>query len=195
MTTWKKGREIVSDAMREVALPMDLFLDDIGRRRPQRVPGTAVFMASDPNGAPPVLLHHLKHNKVLHEKVVLVSVETEEIPQVSEDERVELKELGHGFWQVIAHYGFMESPNVPELLRSLESRGARDAMGLGGLIVKPMETTFYLGRETLLPGGPGRLARWRKALFIVMARNALPATQFFSLPPNRVVEMGAQIQL
>jgi KUP system potassium uptake protein len=195
MTTWKKGREIVSDAMREVALPMDLFLDDIGRRRPQRVPGTAVFMASDPNGAPPVLLHHLKHNKVLHEKVVLVSVETEEIPQVTEDDRVELKELGHGFWQVIAHYGFMESPNVPELLRSLESRGARDAMGLGGLIVKPMETTFYLGRETLLPGGPGRLARWRKALFIVMARNALPATQFFSLPPNRVVEMGAQIQL
>ena len=195
MTTWKKGREILNGAMRESALPMDLFLDDIGRRRPQRVPGTAVFMTSDQNGAPPVLLHHLKHNKVLHEKVVLVSVVTEEIPQVHEEHRVQLKDLGHGFWQVVAHYGFMETPNVPEMLRSLESRGARDAMGLGGLIVKPMETTFYLGRETLLPGGPGPLARWRKTLFILMARNALPATQFFSLPPNRVVEMGAQIQL
>ena len=195
MTTWKKGREILNTSMRESSLPMDLFLDDIGRRRPTRVPGCAVFMTSDTTGAPPVLLHHLKHNKVLHEKVVLVSVVTEEIPQVSDEQRVQLKELGHGFWQVIAHYGFMESPNVPEMLRTLEARGARDAMGLGGLIVKPMETTFYLGRETLLPGGPGPLARWRKALFILMARNALPATQFFSLPPNRVVEMGAQIQL
>jgi KUP system potassium uptake protein len=195
MTTWKKGREILNGSMRESSLPMDLFLDDIGRRRPTRVPGTAVFMTSDQSGAPPVLLHHLKHNKVLHEKVVLVSVVTEEIPQVNEEQRVQLKDLGHGFWQVIAHYGFMESPNVPEMLRSLEARGARDAMGLGGLIVKPMETTFYLGRETLLPGGPAPLARWRKAIFILMARNALPATQFFSLPPNRVVEMGAQIQL
>ena len=195
MTTWKKGREVLNASMRESSLPMGLFLDDISRRRPQRVPGCAVFMTSDTTGAPPVLLHHLKHNKVLHEKVVLVSVVTEEIPQVADRDRVVLKDLGHGFWQVIAHYGFMESPDVPEMLRSLEARGARDAMGLGGLIVKPMETTFYLGRETLLPGGPGPLARWRKALFILMARNALPATQFFSLPPNRVVEMGAQIQL
>jgi KUP system potassium uptake protein len=195
MTTWKKGREVLNTSMRENSLPMDLFLDDIGRRRPLRVPGCAVFMTSDTMGAPPVLLHHLKHNKVLHEKVVLVSVVTEEIPQVHDDQRVQLKDLGHGFWQVVAHYGFMESPNVPEMLRSLEARGARDAMGLGGLIVKPMETTFYLGRETLLPGGPAPLARWRKTLFILMARNALPATQFFSLPPNRVVEMGAQIQL
>ena len=195
MTTWKKGREVLSTSMRENSLPMDLFLDDIARRRPQRVPGCAVFMTSDTMGAPPVLLHHLKHNKVLHEKVVLVSVVTEEIPQVAEADRVQLKELGHGFWQVVAHYGFMESPNVPEMLRSLEARGARDAMGLGGLIVKPMETTFYLGRETLLPGGPAPLARWRKTLFILMARNAQPATQFFNLPPNRVVEMGAQIQL
>jgi KUP system potassium uptake protein len=195
MSTWKKGRDLLRVAMRESSLPLDLFLEDIGRRRPQRVPGTAVFMASDLSGAPPVLLHHLKHNKVLHEKVVLVSVVTEEIPQVADVDRVQHKDLGHGFWQVVARYGFMETPNIPEMLRSLEQRGAKDAMGLGGLIVKPMETTFYLGRETLLPNGTAAMARWRKIIFILMSRNALPATQFFGLPPNRVVEMGAQIQL
>jgi KUP system potassium uptake protein len=195
MTTWKRGRDVLGAFSRENSLPMDLFLDDIRRRKPLRVPGTAVFMSSDPSGAPPVLLHHLKHNKVLHERVILVSVMNEEIPQVPERERVDFRDLGEGFYQVEARYGFMETPNVPELLRSLEHRGDADAMGLGGIVVKPLDTTFYLGRETLLPGGPSRLARWRKRLFIVMARNAVPASRFFALPANRVVEMGAQIQL
>jgi KUP system potassium uptake protein len=195
MTTWKRGRDVLARFSRENSLPMDLFLADIKQHRPARVPGTAVFMSSDPLGAPPVLLHHLKHNKMLHERVVLVSLTSEEIPQVADRERVSYRDLGEGFFQVVARYGFMETANVPELLRSLESRGAVDAMGLGGLVVKPLDTTFYLGRETLLPNGPSRMARWRKRLFIVMARNAVSASAFFSLPPNRVVEMGAQIQL
>ncbi|HEU4763467.1 MAG TPA: potassium transporter Kup [Gemmatimonadales bacterium] len=195
MTTWKRGRDVLAGYARENSLPIKLFLDDIRGRRPARVPGTAVFMCSDPGGAPPVLLHHLKHNKMLHQRVILVSVMTEEIPQVAERERVEFKDLGEGFFQVIARYGFMETPNVPDLLRSLEARAAVDAMGLGGIVVKPLETTFYLGRETLLPDGPSRMARWRKRLFIVMSRNAVSASSFFALPPNRVVEMGAQIQL
>ena len=195
MTTWKRGRDVLGAFSRENSLPMELFLDDIRRRRPMRVPGTAVFMSSDPSGAPPVLLHHLKHNKVLHERVILVSIMNQEVPQMSDSERVEYRELGEGFFQVTARYGFMETPNVPELLRSLERRGDSDAMGLGGIVVKPLDTTFYLGRETLLPGGPSHLARWRKRLFIVMARNAVPASRFFALPANRVVEMGAQIQL
>jgi KUP system potassium uptake protein len=135
----------------------------------------------------------MKHNKVLHEKVIIMSIQSEDIPQVHENDRVDFKELAHKFYQVTAAYGFMESPDVPAALQALAMKG--DAMDLGGLTVKVMDTTFYLGRETLLPTGPSPMARWRKRLFIVMARNAQSATAFFNLPPNRVVEMGAQIQL
>jgi KUP system potassium uptake protein len=201
MSTWKKGRVRLADLVRETTLPMDLFLNDIRRRQPYRVRGAAVFMTSDAGGAPPVLLHHLKHNQVLHEKVMLMSIFTEEIPQVDEPDRVQCRELGEGFYQVIAHYGFMETPDVPAVLEAL-GRASGDGTPVK---VTPANTTFYLGRETLIatdgrrrdPGAspvPGRMARWRKRLFIVMARNAQSATAFFSLPPNRVVELGAQIQ-
>ncbi len=186
MTTWKRGRHIVSEILRENALPVDLFLQDIARKRPPRVPGTAVFMTSDPDGVPVVLLHHLKHNKVLHETVILMSVEGVEFPYVPESDRYESEELGEGFHRVVAHYGFMETPDVPGLLRQLETTT--------GLRTRPQETSFYLGRETLLPTGHSRLSSWRKKLFIVMARNAQPATVYFRLPANRVLELGAQIQ-
>ncbi|MGH7733129.1 MAG: KUP/HAK/KT family potassium transporter, partial [Gemmatimonadales bacterium] len=195
MTTWKKGRDFLAAFSRENSLPMALFLDDVRQRKPTRVPGTAVFMCSDPSGAPPVLLHHLKHNKMLHDRVILVSLINEEIPQVPDLERVTYSELGEGIAQVVARYGFMETPNVPELLHALKLRmGAHPAL-LAPAAVKPLDTTFYLGRETLLADGPSRMAHWRKRLFIVMARNAVSASTFFALPPNRVVEMGAQIQL
>jgi KUP system potassium uptake protein len=162
-----------------------------------------VFMTSGVDGAPPVLLHHLKHNKVLHEKVMLMSVHTEEIPQVAERERVRCDELGEGFYQVMVRYGFMETPDVPEVLRAL----ARAAENGKPVAVKLANTTFYLGRETLIamsssrrakadgahPEGR-RMGRWRKKLFILMTRNAQSATAYFGLPPNRVVELGAQIQ-
>jgi KUP system potassium uptake protein len=160
-------------------------------------------MTSDSDGAPPVLLHHLKHNKVLHEKVMLMSVHTEEIPQVGQRERVRCSELGEGFYQVRVHYGFMETPDVPDVLRAL-SRAEENGKPV---TVKLANTTFYLGRETLivLPGskratrdGPHpegrRMGRWRKKLFVLMTRNAQSATAYFGLPPNRVVELGAQIQ-
>jgi KUP system potassium uptake protein len=142
-------------------------------------------MTSDPGGTPGVLLHHLKHNKVLHDKVIIMSIAGEEIPQVKPGDRAEVNDLGGGFYQVVAKYGFMESPDIPGLLSTLAPHG---------LVAKPMETSFFLGRETLLPTGKSKLAGWRKKLFIVMARNAQSATAFFSLPPNRVVELGAQIQ-
>jgi KUP system potassium uptake protein len=175
----------------KASLPLDLLIADIEKRRPVRVPGTAVFMTSGQGTAPPVLLHHLKHNKVLHERVVLASIVTEEVPRVSRKERLVVRGLGAGFYQVVGRYGFMQSPDVPALLRSLPE----------GAIPGPAfekakdETTYYLGRETLLPTGPAKLARWRKRLFIVMSRNAQQASAFFGLPPNRVVEMGAQLQL
>jgi KUP system potassium uptake protein len=204
MSTWKKGRVRLSRIVRENTLPMELFLDDIRRRQPYRVPGTAVFMTSDSGGAPPVLLHHLKHNKVLHEKVMLMSVHTEEIPQVRDRERVKCSELGEGFYQVVAHYGFMETPDVPQVLHML---GQANENGKA-VPVKLANTTFYLGRETLIAtsnskparGTDGavtegrRMGRWRKKLFILMTRNAQSATAYFGLPPNRVVELGAQIQ-
>ncbi len=186
MTTWKRGRQIVATILSDSSLPMDLFLSDIARRQPPRVPGTAVFMTSNPTGVPVVLLHHLKHNKVLHQTVVIMSIEGEEFPQVSADERVTVEVLGDGFFKVVGRYGFMETPDVPALLASIERQGLR---------ARPGETSFYLGRETLLPGGPAKLAGWRKLLFIVMARNAQSATAFFNLPPNRVLELGAQIQV
>jgi KUP system potassium uptake protein len=186
MTTWKAGRRIVSATLRENSLPIDLFLADIRRNRPYRVPGTAVFLTSDRTGIPVVLLHHLKHNKVLHERVILLSIEGEDVPQVPPEERVELNDFGEGLFQVIGHFGFMETPDVPRLLELLETRGLR---------ARPRETSFYLGRETLLPTGTSRLPRWRKKLFILMARNAQSATGFFNLPPNRVLELGAQIQV
>jgi KUP system potassium uptake protein len=200
MSTWKKGRVRLGALVRENTLPMDLFLDDIRRRSPHRVRGTAVFLTSDTSGAPPVLLHHLKHNQVLHEKVMLMSILTAEFPQVDPAERVECKELGEGFYQVTAHYGFMETPDVPAVLQALGRAGANGRP----VPVTLGSTTFYLGRETLIAlegrrrgpalPGVGKMARWRKRLFIVMGRNAQSATAFFGLPPNRVVELGAQIQ-
>jgi KUP system potassium uptake protein len=191
LTTWKRGRDALGDALRGASLPLDLFLPDLAKRKPLRIPGTAVFMTSNVGVVPAVLLHHLKHNKVLHERVVLVSILTEEVPNVPEAERVVSDSLGEGFYRVVAHYGFMETPDVPKLLASLPERPPPNV----AIPMNPMDTTFYLGRETLLPSGPAALWRWRKRLFIIMARNAATAGGFFGLPPNRVVEMGAQIQL
>ena len=198
MVTWKRGRLILTTTMRENSLPLGLFIQDLARRAPVRVPGTAVFMTSDVTIAPAVLLHHLKHNKVLHERVILMSVVTREIPQVPEQERIELKALGQEFYTLVAAYGFVESPDVPAVLARL---------GPLGLEVRVMETTFYLGRETLIPtkASPAKraalaakglwMAMWRKRLFMLMNNNARPATAFFRLPANRVVELGAQVQI
>jgi KUP system potassium uptake protein len=190
LSTWKRGREVLAAQVAAGGLPLEIFLADIERKNPTRVPGTAVFMTGNTGSVPPVLLHHLKHNKVLHERVVLVSIVTEEIPNVAAADRVAVRELGSGFHQVIARYGFMETPDVPAMLESIPRRPIPGPK----LRIVPMETTYYLGRETLLPTGPAPMATWRKQLFIVMARNARTASAFFGLPPNRVVEMGAQIQ-
>jgi KUP system potassium uptake protein len=190
MSTWKRGRSELAQQLKNAGIPLDLFIAEMERTKPSRIPGTAVFMTSHSGTAPPVMLHHLKHNKVLHERVLLVSILTEEIPVIRAPERFTAKPLGAGFYQVIAHYGFMETPNVPRLLSRLPS-----AVVPGPKIDRmSMDTTYYLGRETLLPNGGARLASWRKRLFIILARNAQTASSFFGLPPNRVVELGAQIQ-
>jgi KUP system potassium uptake protein len=185
MTTWKRGREILADIMHRSSMPLDLLLTDLGRKRVHRVPGTAVFLTSDAEGAPVVLLHHLKHNKVLHTQVVLLSVVSTDVPEVEDAERVKVTALEHGFFRVTASYGFMETPNVPRVLAMSEKFG---------LHARPSETSYFLGRERLIPIGRSRMARWRKKLFSILSRNALSATEFFGIPPNRVVELGAQIE-
>ncbi len=186
MTTWKRGRAELSRVLAKGRLPIGLFLADLERNPVQRVPGTAVFMTSNPDGIPMVLLHHVKHNKVLHERVVLLSVATARRPEVPQDERVEVAELGRGFYRVLARYGFMQAPNVPEILQACRPRG---------LAVAPDEATFFLGRETLLPTGESGLPGWRKALFSFLSRNAPSATAFYGIPPNRVIELGAQFEI
>ncbi len=186
MTTWKEGRRSLGRHVIANTLPMELFMDDVRSTQPHRVKGTAVFMTSNPEGAPPVLLHHFKHNKVLHEKVVMLSVQTRHVPEVPASERLEVRELGLGFWQITASYGFMQTPDVLEVLRLANARG---------LGVEVEGASFYLGRETLLTTGRAGMARWRKVLFAFLSRNARPANMFFNIPPNRVVELGTQIEL
>lgn len=186
MTTWSRGRTVLNERLLESALPLETFLGSLASTRVVRVPGTAVFMTGAAAGTPPALLHNYKHNKVVHERVVLLTVETTDVPHVAAEERMVVTELDHGFCRVVARFGFMESPVVPELLPSLAQRG---------LSLKELETSWFLGRETLLPTKRAGFSQWRKALFGWMSKNARPATAYFRLPPNRVVELGSQIEL
>jgi KUP system potassium uptake protein len=186
MTTWWRGRLELSRTIATGTIPDDLFLADIAATALPRVSGTAVFMASGTDGIPNVLLHHVKHNKVLHRQVVLLSVATENVPFVVGNSSFSVRELGQGFYRVVARVGFMQQPNVPKVLARCERQG---------LTVDSADTTYYLGRQTLLTSGKSRVARWRKVLFAFLARNSRPPTVFFQLPPNRVVELGLQIEL
>ena len=186
MTTWRRGRQVVADRIGAGLLPIGLFLETLDESALQRVNGTAVFMYGNPDATPPALLHNLKHNQVLHRRVVLLIVETAEVPHVSEEERATVEDLGHGFYRAFLRYGFMEEPDVPAGLERLAS---------AGLVFRKLETTYFLGRETLIRSRRREMSSWREALFVVMARNARTASSFFNLPPNRVVELGAQIEL
>ncbi|MBI2835074.1 MAG: potassium transporter Kup [Acidobacteria bacterium] len=186
MTTWNRGRAILAERLRESILPMDDFLETIAANPPTRVKGTAVFMTTDPSGTPQALLHNLKHNRVLHEQVVLFTIATEEIPHVPDNLALQVQRRESGFFRVIARCGFMEEPNVPRLIKRLQTMG---------LELDEANTTFFLGRETLLVTSRPGMAEWREQLFVLMARNALRATAFFRLPPDRVVELGVQVEL
>jgi KUP system potassium uptake protein len=186
MTTWKKGRAVLAARIASETLPVEVFIADLDVSKPHRVKGTAVFLTSTRRGMPNVLLHHFKHNKVLHEQVVLLSVVTDAVPEVAKADRLRHKNFGHGFWGLTAHYGFMETPDVPELLGYCTPIGLR---------IDPADTSYYLGRETLLPIRDGSMAYWRKRVFRILSRNSRSATDFFSIPSNRVVEIGTQIEL
>ena len=186
MTTWRKGRDELARKLIGERFPLDSFLASLSKRSLARVPGTAVFMTLSPEGTPPTLLHHVKHNHLLHEKVVLLSILSADSPTIPTDERINLDDLGQGFYRVVARYGYMQNPDVPQIMKEVANYG---------LVTEPMSTTFYLGRETLLTGGRSKMMRWRKAIFAFMSRNAGNPTAYFGIPANRVVELGTQIEL
>lgn len=187
MVTWRDGRKALHGRFLAVSIPLPEFLAEVAVKNPYRVPGTAVFMSVSPTGTPLTILHSFKHTKVLHEHVVILTVTSADTPSVDPRERLAISDLGQGFYRVVARYGFMETPNVPRIMAR-----ARDA----GLPADgPSDTTFFLGRETLLTTGRSGLASWRKKLFALMSQNARPATTYFGIPPGRVVELGVQVEL
>lgn len=185
LTTWKRGRDILSVCMQEIAMPIETFIQSISNGV-VRVPGTAVFLTHTLGGAPSSLLHNMKHNKVLHERVVMLTVKTESVPYVPTEQRVTLRDLGSGFHWITVYYGFMQRPDLPHALKHVERLG---------FPIDMMDTSFFLSRETLISTGRPGMARWRENLFAWMTRNAVSAMDFFKIPSNRVVELGSQIEI
>jgi KUP system potassium uptake protein len=186
LVTWKRGRQLLMERLAPGAIPIEPFIQSVTAHPPTRVPGTAVFLTAASEGVPHALLHNLNHNKVLHERIVLLTVSTTDIPHVADEDRIEVHPLGTDFYRVVVHYGFKDEPDVP---RALELASAK------GLPFEMMATSFFLSRQTLIPKvGPG-MALWREKLFALMSRNASSATTFFKIPANRVVELGTRIEL
>ena len=186
MTTWKTGRRLVAERLTARAVPLSQFMATVYAVRPVRVPGTAVFMTAQPSGTPPALSHNLRYNKVLHQQVVVLTVATAQVPHVPSEDRVTVEPLGHDLYNMRVQYGFMEDPDVPEALAQ-----ARDQ----GLMLDVDDLTYFLGRETIIVTHKRGMALWREHLFVLMARNAVRATAFFRLPPERVVELGVQVEM
>jgi KUP system potassium uptake protein len=186
MTTWKTGRRLVAERLTARAVTLDAFIAIVRVIRPVRVPGTAVFMTAQPTGTPPALAHNVRYNKVLHENVVILSVTTAQQPHVSDEDRVVVEALGHGLFNVRVQYGFMEDPDVPSALMQAAGQG---------LPLAADDVTYFLGRETIIVTHQKGMAIWREKLFVLMSRNAVRATAFFKLPPERVVELGVQVEM
>lgn len=186
LTTWRRGRELVLRQLKHGGLALAPFITNLAEHPPTRVEGTAIFLVSDPDAVPHALLHNLKHNKVLHKRNVILTVDTLETPYAEPEERIELTDLGHDFHKLTLRFGFADDPNVP---RALHECGKR------GLEIKMMDTTFFLSRETIVATDRAGMALWRDKLFAFLARNALPATAFFDIPGNRLIELGAQVEI
>jgi len=185
LTTWSRGRRLVQDRLREAAMPIPVFVASAANSA-VRVPGTAVFMTSTPDGVPHALLHNLKHNKVLHERVILLTVKIRDVPVVEDDGRCKLEDLGRGFFRMVLQYGFMQEQAVPAALKNVTGCGQA---------FKMMDTSFFLARQTLLPSAKPGMPLWREKIFAWMLRNAESAMEFFRLPTNRVIELGSQVEI
>ena len=186
MTTWKTGRRLVAERLTARAFPLEDFVAGVAADPPTRVDGTAVFMTAQPIGTPSALAHNLRYNKILHEHVIVLTAATIPVPYTTPDERLTVQRLGHGVYNTRVQYGFMEDPDIPEALMQIKAMGVP---------IDPDDVTFFLGRETIVVSDRPGMAKWREKLFVLMARNAVRATAFFKLPPERVVELGVQVEM
>ncbi|MBX3039819.1 MAG: potassium transporter Kup [Bdellovibrionaceae bacterium] len=186
MTTWRTGRQVLYRRLKERSMSIEDFCQQIMRRPPLRVPGTAIYLAGDPWGVPVPLLHNVKHNRVLHERIAILTIMTKEVPTIAKAERVEIQEIVPNFYRILASYGFMETPKMKHIL---------DACRNEDIHFNVNETTFVLGRETILPSNLPAMSLWREKLFAVMSKNAQRPTAFFRIPPNQVIEVGIQVEI
>jgi KUP system potassium uptake protein len=186
MVTWRDGRTLLAKRNEDARMPVEVILKDIQRYKLVRTPGTGAFLAVSPFGTPITLLHLLKHTESLPQRVVLMSVVSANTPYIAREDRLSITDLGQGFYRLIANYGFMETPNVPNILEIATEKG---------LELDAFSTTFYVNRETLLSTGKSPMSLWRKGLFAFLSRNAWNVTTYFGIPPNRVVELGSQVEL
>jgi KUP system potassium uptake protein len=186
MSTWHRGRALALEAIREDGLALQEFIDGLDVDTVSRAPRTAVYAVADPSTVPQALLHNLKHNQVLHERNVILTVRFGEVPWVRTEDRIEAVPLGRGFWRVTLRFGFMDTPDVPQALKGCEAQG---------LVVPPFETSYFLSRETIVPTRGAGMALWRERLFAGMSRNAGSVVEYFRLPDNAVVELGTRVQI
>jgi len=186
MSTWRHYRAVLGEKIRANSLPVELFIKDIESHKPFRPRGTAIYLTGNPAGIPRTLLHNFKHNQVVHEQVILMTVKTEAIPFVQDEKRTEIEELGAGLFRATVSYGFSEDPNIPEVLKKMNNRGIQIDLN---------RTTYILGRESLIVQHDSILRKWRKKLFCFLSKNSFDASRFYHLPPGRVIEYGLQVEL
>ena len=186
MTTWRKGRDLVLRELKTSSIALEPFVESITTHPPLRVPGTAIFLTANVHGVPSALLHNLKHNKVLHERNILLTVETLDVPTAQYGERTEITALGHDFYRLILRFGFSEEPHIPQALESCEAKGLGFDM---------MDTTFFLSRESIIATDRAGMPLWRDKIFVYLVRNASSATAFFHIPGNRLIELGTQVEI
>lgn len=186
LTTWKTGRRLLAERLQRATVPLSMFCDDVTTTSQHRVKGTAIYLSGRPGVVPLSLLHNLKHNKVLHERVIFLTMITHDKAHLDEEQRLEIEALNHGFYRVVGHFGFMEDHNVPELLQKCDQQGLR---------LNPSEFSYFLSKESLIPTAAPGMALWREKIFVVMSRNATSAASFFNLPLNQVVELGMQVEI
>ncbi len=187
MRTWRRGRELLHDSVRNDGIQLETFLDGLMLSPPVRVPGTAIFLTADKGVVPQALMHNLKHNKVLHERNIFLTVDTLKVPHAPKAERLRITTIGDNFYRVVIKFGFMEDPDVPQALMQ--------AADCSAICIDPMDTTYFASRETVLASSHRNMPVWRDKLFALMHRNAAPATGFFHIPGNRIVELGTQVQI